>query len=161
MKKAILLSLAASTVTLMASSMAFADGFVCKTAEQDLTIKVFNHTRPEAGTRNAAVMVLSDPAVNEGNQTIARFTDINETVTNVGATYTADVDLRYNDSNLKGRLISGTKLGFLKTIVADVKFSYRTPLENGESTTGTLTLVKRNGDEITRDLDCVRYLKKN
>jgi hypothetical protein len=97
--------------------------------------------------------------VGAGKKTIARFTGTNETLTNVGASYEATVDLRFNDSNLAGRNIGGTKLGMLKTIALDIDFSYSTPLAAGETVDGTLTLIKRNGEELTHKVECTRYLK--
>jgi hypothetical protein len=149
----------ASMMVLFASAAAHADGFVCQTVEGDLNVKAYNNTQPEAGTRNAAVLVLSDPAINSGRKTIARFTDVNGTVGNTGASYTANVDLRFNDSGRKGELISGTKLGELKTIDLEVAFSYARPVAADETLQGKLTLTKRNGEVIERDLDCTRYLK--
>jgi hypothetical protein len=104
-------------------------------------------------------MVVSDPEVRDGDKTIARFTDTKGTVTNSGATYTADVDLRFSDSNKAGRLIGGTKLGQLDTIVLDVDFSYAQPVDNGDSVDGVLHLNKRGGGEIALDVTCERYLK--
>ena len=151
---------AVSVMVLAASGAARADGFVCQTVEGDLNVKVFNKTRASEGTRNAAVMVLSDPAVSGGRKTIARFTDANETLANEGARYTANVDLRFNDSERKGELIGGTKLGHLKTIDLDVAFSYADPVADEAGIEGVLTLTKRNGEVITLDLDCARYLKQ-
>jgi hypothetical protein len=152
-------NLALALVALSVSAVAHADGFVCQTHEGDLTIKAYNNTQAENGTRNAAVLVLSDPSVGAGKKTIARFTDINETLTNVGASYDATVDLRFNDSDLAGRNIGGTKLGQLKTVHLDVDFSYSTPVAAGASVEGTLVLIKRNGSELTHAVTCTRYLK--
>ena len=141
------------------SSAAFADGFVCETRAQDLNVKVYNNTKAENGTRNAAVMVVSDPSVTYGRKTIARFTDVNGTISSKGAYYTANVDLRFNDSSRKGELIGGTKLGELDTIELAVDFNYSRPIADGEEVRGTLLLNKRNGQTIEKALDCVRYLK--
>lgn len=141
------------------SSAAFADGFMCETRTKKLNVKVFNNTKPEYGTRNAAVMVLSDSSVSSGRKTIARFTDVNNRIINTGAHYIADVDLRYNDSSRKGELIGGTKLGELDTVELDVDFNYSQPMAHGEYTRGLLTLNKRNGKIIEFALDCYRYLK--
>jgi len=62
------------------ASQAKADGFVCNALDTDLTVKVYNHVNPELGTRNPAIMVVSDPSVNAGRKTIARFTDANLTL---------------------------------------------------------------------------------
>ncbi|GIL17748.1 MAG: hypothetical protein BroJett040_14990 [Oligoflexia bacterium] len=144
--------------TLLVGSMAFADGFVC-TSESGLNVKVFHHTQPEMGTRTAAIMVISDSQVGGGNKTIAKFTDVKGTLSSSHLTYVGNVDLRFADSRKKGELIGGTKLGQLDTIELDVNFSYMNPLENGELTEATLTLNKRNGDQIIEAAQCVRYLK--
>jgi hypothetical protein len=155
MKKSAIVIAAALSLT----AVAHADGFVCRTEGEDLVIKAYNHTDAADGTRNASVMVLSDPSISSGKKTIARFTGVNETLTNVGASYEAAVDLRYNDSSLKGRNIGGTKLGYVKTIVLDVDFSYAAPVTDQEVIAGTLTLIKRDGDQITHAVNCARYLK--
>lgn len=142
-----------------ASASAQADGWVCQTEGGELIIKAYNHVNADRGTRNASVMVLSDPSISSGKKTIARFADVNEKLTNVGASYEATVDLRYNDSNLKGRNIGGTKLGFIKTIVLDVDFSYAAPVASEDAVEGTLTIIKRDGDALTHGVICSRYLK--
>lgn len=141
------------------SASAHADGFNCQTEDGSLNVKLINHTAPEAGTRVAAVMVLSDTNVAYGRKTIARFTDVNGVLESRSSRYEANVDLRFNDSARKGELILGTKLGMLDTVIADIDFSYAAPVANGEEVTGTLVLVKRDGSKIKSDLVCSRYLK--
>jgi hypothetical protein len=145
---------------LAVSQAAMADGFKCESTDGVLSVKAYNHTSPDAGTRNAAVMVISDNTIQYGNKTVAKFTDANETLSNQGALYSARVDLRYNDSGRKGELIGGTKLGQLKTIDLDVDFSYAAPEANGSHVEGMLSLVKRNGDVVSIPMDCARYLKQ-
>ena len=150
---------ATGLVALMGATQARADGFECQTVDKDLVVKVYNETDPAKGTRNGAVMILSDPAVQEGRKTIAKFKSVDRTLDNTSAHYLTDVDLRFTDIRRKGELISGTKLGQLAQIALDIEFSYSDPLEDGESTKGRLALVKRNGTVIFRSLECVRYLK--
>lgn len=153
MKKLIVALLALSTAPAV-----FADGFVCESRE--LNVKVFNHTDPAAGTRNGAVLVVADPnVVTAGLKTIASFTDAKGTLTNHGATYWANVDLRVAESARGGENIGGTKLRELQTIKLDVDFSYGAPVRAGEWLKGSVTLVKRNGASRTIALDCQRYLK--
>lgn len=152
--KALILSIAIAAT----SSIAQADGFVC--SNDDIAVKVYNNTEAKVGTRTAAVMVLSDRSVAAGRKTIARFTDTNGRISQKGASYLADVDLRFSDSSRKGELIGGTKLGELDTIQLDVDFSYAAPVEAGEMVDGTLTLNKRNGQQIELALECKRYLKQ-
>jgi hypothetical protein len=144
---------------ILASTSAFADGFECESARDNLVIKVYNQTAPSAGTRNAAVMIAADTNVSEGRKTIARFSDANLTLGNEGSVYTANVDHRFNDSNRKGELIGGTKIGALKYLVLGIDFSYARPVPAGSLLRGELTLVKRNGEQLAIDLVCSRYLK--
>lgn len=143
----------------LASTPALADGFVCESQHDGLVIKVYNHTQPEEGVRNAAVMVASDSTIAQGNKTIAKFTDANLTLGNVGSVYTAKVDHRFNDSNRKGELIGGTKIGNLKYLVLDIDFSYARPVADGQAVRADLTLVKRDGGQIALAMTCARYLK--
>jgi hypothetical protein len=145
--------------TLLASTASFADGFRCQALDEPLSVKVFNNTQPELGTRTGAVMIVSDLSVNAGRKTIAVFRDGSETLGSKGATYTSKVDLRFNDSGRKGELIAGTKLGQIKTIVVDVDHQYNMPTVSGAEHDATMTIVKRNGEEIALDLTCERYLK--
>ena len=113
------------------STTAFADGFICESAEQNLKVHVYNQVQPELGTRSAAIMILSDTSVQAGRKTIATFSSTDALLTNDGASYTAKVDLRFNNSGRKGENIGGTKLGELKNVTLDVAFSYSEPVEAG------------------------------
>ena len=146
-------------IMILASTYAQADGFTCQATEHSLDIKIYNHVDPQDGTRVGAVMVLSNPSIQHGRKTIARFADANGVLENHGPLYTADVDLRFSDSSRKGELIAGTKLGELDKIKVAVVFSYASPVEDGAELEGMATLVKRNGEVIFADLVCERYLK--
>lgn len=146
-------------LVLLAATQAQADGFVCQTEDQSLQIKVYNNTQPERGTRNAAVMVLSDPRVQDGRKTIARFTDVNGTLANSGATYEANVDLRFRDSRRKGEYLMGTRLGQLDAIILDVAFSYGSPVRAGDVLHGEIVAIKRSGERLSQWVICNRYLK--
>lgn len=141
------------------SASAQADGFNCQTEDGSVNVKIYNHVSPENGTRNGAIMILSDTSVSGGRKTIARFTDVNGRLSSRSSVYVADVDLRFNDSGRKGELLLGTKLGNVDTITADLDFSYAAPVEAGEEIAGKLVIAKRDGNKIRADLSCVRYLK--
>ena len=142
-----------------ASTQAFADGFRCITEDGGLKIETYNQIQAELGTRNAAVMVLSDPRVQEGRKTIATFSAKSGLLNTDKLVYTSKVDLRFKNSNRKGEYLAGTRLGYVDTISLTPGFSYTNPKASGESLLGWLTIVKRNGDMIIKDLECVRYLK--
>lgn len=144
--------------TLMAANSAMADGFIC-TSASGLNVQIYNNTNPQLGTRTASTMVISDPALARGNQTIAKFTNLDETLSSKNLTYKAKVDLRYKNSSRKGELIAGTKLGQLDKILVTVGFSYANPVLHGQYIDGHMRLFKRNGQQLNEDLNCVRYLK--
>lgn len=149
-----------ATLTLLATSqMAQASGYICEAEDGPLKVKIYNHTQPELGTRTAALMVLSDTDVGGGNKTIARFTDVEGNIASKSQTYTAKVDLRFNNSSRAGENILGTKLGQVKTVVVDVYHSYRSPVAHGDEVGAEITLIKRNGEKIVSDMVCTRYLK--
>lgn len=144
---------------ILSFELGYADGFNCQTIEKDLDIKVYNKVNPSEGTRNVAIMVISDPTIKYGRRTIARFKAEDGTLKNLGSFYVSKEDLRFADSSRGGENISGTKLSQLDQIILDVDFSYATPVEEGEELPATLFLKKRNGDCIVRELICERYLK--
>lgn len=142
------------------SAPAFADGFVCQTRNSDLNVQVYNNTDSSKGTRNAAVLVLSDPEATAGNKTIARFTDVAGTLTSANSSFVADVDLRFKDQSKKSALVAGqVQLQDLDTVKLDVAFSYTQPLKAGDNVNGELTLDSRAGEHIVLDVLCQRYLK--
>jgi len=144
---------------MLTSTAAYADGWNCQTYDDSLNIKIYNHTQPEEGTRNAAIMVLSDPNVQYGRKTIAVFKKADGTLVSDGAKYQATVDHRFVISRRKGELIGGTKIGFLKEIKMYLFFQYSEPVAEDELVQGLMTLVKRNGQNTYQQIECARYLK--
>jgi hypothetical protein len=147
------------SLVLAAAPAAFADGWVCQTA-QGLRAAVYNHTAATVGTRSGAVMILSDETVQEGRKAIARFTDTHGTLGNSGATYVANVDLRFADSRRAGEYLAGTRLGYVDQVILDIDFSYAAPVAEGTTAEGDLIVVKRDGKRIVQSVECSRYLKK-
>ncbi len=146
-------------MTALLGSQASADGFVCENLEHNVRVKVYNHTQPQLGTRNAAKMIVSDPSIADGRKTIATFKDSDALLTNVGSVYTSKVDLRFLDSRRKGELLAGTKLGNVEFIVLDVDFSYAQPVVHESELAGELIIKRRSGADIRIDMQCERYLK--
>lgn len=133
-----------------------AEGFKCRALQHSLTVRVFGSDTTPA-TREAQIMVVSDPRVSPGRQTIARFTRENGTLQNRGVTFIGNVDLRFNDTGRAGENIGGTKLGELDQIILAVDFTYLEPAQLGEPRDGILTLLKRNGTAIEIGMVCSRF----
>lgn len=146
----------AIAILMMLGSSAFADGFTCYTQDGVLKISVFNHTQPERGTRTGHILIVSDLTVNDGNKTIATFTDEEGTLDSEGANYRAFVT---SSIAKKGRNIAGTKLGFVRYLTVHVDHLYSSPVEDGEALRGELVLIKANLDTVHEPLSCIRYLK--
>lgn len=141
-------------------SAAQADGFICENYAGNLRMKVYHQTQPELGTRNVAVLVVSDPTLSHGRKTIAKFTADDALVTSHSASYTANVDLRYRNSNRKGELIGGTKLGELDHIILSVDHAFNSPVAAGTELGGVAVLVRRgSASDIQIPMVCTRYLK--
>jgi len=156
MKKLIL----STAMMIMASTAAHADGFLCDNQEGNLRIKVYHHTQPQLGTRNVAVMIVSDPTVADGRKTIATFDADKALLTSSSATYTANVDLRFSTSNRKGENVGGTKLGELDQIILHVDYSFDNPVPAGSEVGGEAVLVRRgSASDIRIPMNCSRYLK--
>lgn len=145
---------------MMIATAAHADGFVCENAEGNLRIKVYHQTQPELGTRNAAVMIVSNPLISAGRKTIATFEADDARLSSRSAVYTADVDLRFANSKRKGENIGGTKLGELDQVVLSVAYSFSQPVPAGTEVYGEVALVRRgSAPELVHQLSCTRYLK--
>lgn len=136
-----------------------ADGFVCMNEEKTLKVAVYDHTRAKLGTRNAAKMVISNPRLKYGKQTIAAFDRSSGLLRSKYMAYTAKVDLRHKDSSRKGEYVGGTRLGSVDTFRLAVDFSYGYPVAHGDESYAQLTILTRSGDIKDIDMLCVRYLK--
>ena len=152
--KTVLILLAALTTTNVLAS-----GFICEALDADLDIKVYNKVMPAEGTKNPAIMVLSNPTISQGRKTIAVFKETNGLLTKNGQMYVAKVDHRFNDTGRKGELLAGTNIGNVKQVILNLDFSYAFPVDSGDYVPGTLSIVRRNGNTIHLELECERYLK--
>lgn len=135
---------------------AFADGFVCEAPAENINIRVFNRTDPGQGTRNVAVMVVSDPSLPFGKRTVARFEADEGRVSNVGTVYTAVMNPQ---PMVISKTIAGMRLAQIQEVLLRVDFKYRRPVEHGTIVGAVLELYNINGDQLWVDMDCARYLK--
>ena len=153
--------------TLLAvTSVAQADGFKCTGLSTGTVIKLYNHTDPSQGTRNAAIMIVSDSSEDAGSRTIATFKDVSNLLNAQGyGQYSAKVDLRFSGSNNTNKAVAGTTLGNLATIGLVVDFDYahtsqaNTAMEETGSIAGVISYNKRDGEVLKEAANCVRYLK--
>jgi hypothetical protein len=146
--------------TLLWSPALLADGFICEAPGENLKVQVYNRTHARQGTRNAAVMILSDSSKKYGERTLARFYADNDELSNRGATYVASVQSAKLATNQRRLNVAGLKLAQIQEIILRVDFAYNRPIKAGQRTTGTLEFYRINGDQLWLDVNCVRYLKR-
>ncbi|MEO5666846.1 MAG: hypothetical protein ABIR96_02180, partial [Bdellovibrionota bacterium] len=133
------------------------DGFVCDSTHESLRVQVYNRTQPGDGTRNVAVMVLSDPSLPRGERTLKRFEADNDTLANQGATYTAIVQRQLQV--MSDRQALGVQLGQIQELALSIDFSYRSPVTQNDVVSGVLQITQVNGDQLWVDMDCHHYRK--
>lgn len=146
-------------IAALISSSAFASGFVCKTTDGNLNIRIYNQVQPTLGTKNASVMVFSDPKVQSPNRTVAVFKNVKNTLKGGHNMYVGKVDLRYKELT-KGEYLLGTRLGYLQYVAVGMAFSESRPVAHGATVRGWLSAKKRDGSYIRRYIVCKRYLKQ-
>jgi len=151
----------------LATGSAFADGFVCNTADAQLKIALYNQVNPNEGTRNPSTLILSDNMVAAGRKTVARFTADSGNLfavhsgTAQGLAYVGNVDLRFNDTGRAGEYLMGTRLGEVDYVQIKLDFTYSMPQVSGAEVLGHFYVVKRSGDTLSSPVYCVRYLKQS
>ncbi len=150
--------------TLAMPALSHASGFLCQNAAGDLRIETRDHVHRERGTRNVALMILSDPTLKaggrgqSGNRTIAKFDSEKDRVRSRGSLYEAEVDLRRSNQR-KGEYVGGTRLQYVDRFELEVNFKYSRPLDDGQITNGEFRIIKRDGRIITHAVKCERKLK--
>lgn len=146
---------------ILSASLAKADGFKCNSVDGELSIQIYNQTNPNFGTRNSAVMIISDTQVALGNKTIARFFASEGNLHNEGSKYYANVDERYNNIP-GGEYIAGTRISELSDIIIDIDFAYNDGISFGETVEAFLILnFEANRPQTKVFVLCDRYTKHN
>jgi hypothetical protein len=159
--KSTLIAAAALVATFASLATASASGFNCVSVDEDTKITVtFTPIHPDGSHREPRVkdMTVSDPNLTKPFQHIATFYATDGLLTNDGGNIEAVVDLRYPGSSRAGERVGGTKLGALKTITLDIDFTYTEPHNDGSHYAAVTTYLKRNGETLTQDFDCVLFM---
>ena len=127
------------------SGTAFADGFRCESPE-GVRAKVYNHTRPERGTKNLAVVVISD---SYGTRYVARNSEMTR-------------EFERSRVHHFGRL-EDRQDGVKDFVILDIRHTRDSrslgDLADGENLDGRLTIFDEQTGTETYQLSCERYLK--
>lgn len=149
-----------AVLAILPPSALAADGFVCKSVDEDIMVAVT--LAPPRGTgddeleRQGHIMIVSAPGLKKGRQTIARFQAKEGMLSGSGSVFIGFVKPRHPDTGQKGKRIGGTTLGQLKTLILDIDYS---PELRGRRDqvpwSAQLFYIKHNGDDFVQDFDCV------
>lgn len=147
------------TFTLVSASASALDGYICKSVDEDVIVKVVLSPKSPGqseSTRRAQVMVVSAPLLSKGRQTVARFQAIEGMLSSAGSVFVGYVDPRHPDTRQKGKRIGGTTLGQLKQLVLDIDFSPEYRAARGAIPLSALVIyTKRTGEDLIQEFDCV------
>lgn len=150
-----------AATALVSLSNAWGSGFDCTSVDEDLQIRVvFTPIHPDGSHREPRVkeMTVLDPNLTAPFQHVATFLAADGLLTNEGGNIEAVVDLRFPGSARAGERIGGTKLGSLKTVTLDIDFSYTEPSNDGAHYAAQAVYLKRNGESLEQDFDCVLFM---
>lgn len=141
------------------STIALADGFVCKTDREDLDIRVSNPRPVAKAFPSAAMKISSNPIAYARKRDTALFTNIQSSISASSIFYLANVATHSSPNNRPDGVFSGIRLNLIDQIMVEVFFDNQHIMQYGEYVPGTLTIAKRDGHRTLRRLDCFRYLK--
>lgn len=164
MNKSMVTKVATLFATLALASVCKADGFLCRSANGNLNVKVYDSVQNVYGTRSAAYMIISNPQLHSGVRTLAVFSSAQGTLraySHSGAyrTYRGKVDLRFNNVR-KGQFVLSEPMAKLASVRLHIYFNYnRSQIANGGEVMGVVDLVERNGHHVYSETSCTRYLK--
>lgn len=123
---------------------AHADGFKCEGNDSTLNVKIFNHVRPELGTRTPAKLIVSD--LRQGTL----------------VTRSTDQIRKHNRVSTVQYVVDGNEQIGAETVILQVAFKAgREVIAAGEERDGQLILVDAEGDRTVYELTCKRYLKQD
>jgi hypothetical protein len=139
---------------------------ICQGLDGDVVFEILVE-KPKASavsTPRALAMRISDPTVSPDREEIALFDAQDKQLTSevVGTAsssivrVTGVVDLKNPLTGRKGERVGGTVLGALHSITVDLEMDFDEVVTPRKRHAGIVTYLKKNGEELTQDLDCRR-----
>jgi len=140
---------------LAGTSVAHADSFVCETGDQTISVKLQNHVHADYGTREAAILIVSDNTADVGGRTLITSTDISQN----GPFWTANTPNGDSETTL-----GSLNLAQIQKVTLDIpSFNFNESNKDGETLEGVLYLyddVSSNSSADRIALNCT-YSTKN
>lgn len=139
---------------------------VCQGLDGDVIFEILVEKSMVASTSQprALAMRVSDPTVTPIHEEIALFdVEDGQLSSEVGGTEASPVvrvvgvvDLKNPLTGRKGERVGGTVLGALRSITVDLEMDFDQDVTPRKRHAGLVTYLKKNGEDLTQDLDCRR-----
>lgn len=149
-------------LVLMIPASALADGFICHGDQSGIEMAIYNQVNPHLGTRNPAVLVISDPALATSNHTEARFSpELNNFRYEGHGNYVAEV--HGNVFLFDSTSVAGHAVNSLNEIRLKIVFSYDKDaialVDSIDEIPGTIEYTDLNNQVSNESASCSRYRK--
>jgi hypothetical protein len=118
----------------------------------DMIIEIPN----ESDSPQALAMRVSDPNVSNDRAEIATFEFSDGLLNNNGGVLVGYVDLSNPKTGRKGERIGGTTLGQLRSVMVSLDIDFNSSFTAGKRYSAQAVYLKKIGEELVQDLDCVR-----
>lgn len=150
----------AGFISLAAASQALANDqemVVCQGLDGDVVFQILvDKSKP---VPRALAMRVVDPTVSPAYEEIALFDAADNQLGSEADEFlrvTGIVDLKNPRTGRKGERIGGTVLGALRSVAVDLEINFTEIPNPRRRHAGIVTYLKKNGEELTQDLDCRR-----
>lgn len=145
--------IASFLVSLTFGSSSWADGFICYSPQEPLKVAIYDQVNPRRSTPEAGALIVSNPKLEKGLQTIAEFFAWTQDLVNDGFYYVGSV--QHPDPN---KTLGSTPLVEITEIHVQIFSSFHEPLTHGDSVQGVLQTYSE--DQLINEflLECQRHL---
>ncbi len=155
MKASKILFMGLFAAVLVGSQAAKADGFVCADESNTYGLKIYDNVTASFGTRNPAVMVISNGSQESGAKTLATFTPAQGGLQLSGGVYVVNL----NFPPAYTQTFGGVKMSDIKELNVLINHNFNQVLAPGQKVPGSVSIVEKSGKFAVLKLVCKRYLK--
>jgi hypothetical protein len=129
---------------------------ICEGVDGEVRFEMLLEIPNETESPQALAMRVSDPNVSEKRTEIAMFESSEGLLNNNGGVLIGYVDLSNPKTGRKGERVGGTTLGQLRSVMVNLDIDFNSNLVIGKRYSAQAVYLKKIGEELVQDLDCVR-----
>lgn len=128
----------------------------CQGVDGEVTFEMLIDIPNPTDSPQALAMRVSDPNVSVERSEIAMFEFADGLLNNTGSVLVGYVDLANPKTGRKGERIGGTTLGQLRSVMVTLDIDFNRPSASGQRHSAQAVYLKKIGEELVQDLDCLR-----